>query len=352
MDIKITDRDGCKTIITSESGQILTLVRYGKWGGFSYRIIDFNGKEIFRGTNRDKAIIALHGFWKDLGVSCDLKRVFDFLSNDEFTMSKGLREMIHPPRIIPSVRAGMDEIRIVRLASVVAEKQFPRIEFNKTVQVGDQTIQVWVVDGEYIRTYVDEEFTNFGQHYRFPFIPENEFWLDRENENNESSYFIEHLKVEWKLMRDGKDYETAITEADEVEKQLRRKSGDISKVIDPVRKLVDAKLFREKILKKLGNGVTVWLVHGDLVRTVLDLDFTQGGHELVYSWIPPGDVWIDNDLEWQERGFVILHEIHERNLMEKGMCYDDAHASSSALEQSCRIQIDNLQDALMAEGWG
>ena len=82
------------------------------------------------------------------------------------------------------------------------------------------------------------------------------------------------------------------------------------------------------------------------------MDFTQGGHEYVYEFVPPGDVWIDNDLEWQERGFVILHEIHERNLMEKGMCYDDAHASSSALEQSCRLQIDNLHDALMAEGWG
>ncbi|MDO8491967.1 MAG: hypothetical protein Q7T04_08150 [Dehalococcoidia bacterium] len=41
-------------------------------------------------------------------------------------------------------------------------------------------IQVWLVDGAYIRTRMDEEFTNFGQHYRFKYIPQNEFWIDSE----------------------------------------------------------------------------------------------------------------------------------------------------------------------------
>jgi len=246
----------------------------------------------------------------------------------------------------------MDDTRIMRLAEAVAAMQFPRIEFKRTVQVGDQSIQVWVVDGQYIRTFVDEEFTNFGQHYRFSFIPEFEFWLDRENENNESNYFISHLQVEWSLMRAGKPYEDAIVEADRVEKELRRQSGDIQRVINPITGLVDSKLFHDRILKGLGNGVKVWLVRGDLVRTVLDIDFTQGGHEYVYEWVPPGEVWIDNDLEWQERGFVILHEMHERNLMSQGMNYNDAHASSSALELSCRKQIDDLHDSLIEEGWG
>ena len=82
----------------------------------------------------------------------------------------------------------MEDARILRLADAVADKSFPRLELKTTIkesaELDGQTIQVWVVDGEYIRTYVDEEFTNFGQHYRFPYIPENEFWLDRENENN------------------------------------------------------------------------------------------------------------------------------------------------------------------------
>jgi hypothetical protein len=34
-------------------------------------------------------------------------------------------------------------------------------------------LQVWIVDGSYIRGNIDEEFTNFGQHYGFPYVPEN-----------------------------------------------------------------------------------------------------------------------------------------------------------------------------------
>ena len=40
-------------------------------------------------------------------------------------------------------------------------------------------LQVWIVDGSYIRGHIDEEFTNFGQHYRYKYIPENEFWIDQ-----------------------------------------------------------------------------------------------------------------------------------------------------------------------------
>ncbi len=31
-------------------------------------------------------------------------------------------------------------------------------------------LQVWIVDGTYIRNPIDEEFTNFGQHYGYPYI--------------------------------------------------------------------------------------------------------------------------------------------------------------------------------------
>ena len=41
------------------------------------------------------------------------------------------------------------------------------------------SITIWIVDGTYVRTHMDEEFTNYGQHFAFRFIPENEFWIDR-----------------------------------------------------------------------------------------------------------------------------------------------------------------------------
>ena len=77
-------------------------------------------------------------------------------------------------------------------------------------------------------------------------------------------------------------------------------------------------MVHEHLWKKLENGVTVWIVNGRLVRSMLDIDFTAGGHDHVYEFVPEGEVWIDNDIEEKERGFVLLHELHERNRMAEG----------------------------------
>ena len=89
--------------------------------------------------------------------------------------------------------------------------------------------QVWIVDGAYIRGHIDEEFTNFGQHYRYPYIPEKEFWLDREAEHDERRFFIDHLLVEHELMAKGLPYGEALTKADLVERKERRRAGDRAK---------------------------------------------------------------------------------------------------------------------------
>ena len=82
--------------------------------------------------------------------------------------------------------------------------------------------QVWIVDGAYIRGHIDEEFTNFGQHYRYHYIPKNEFWIDREAKPDEHVFFIDHLLVEHDLMAKGASYDDAITQADLVERKVRR----------------------------------------------------------------------------------------------------------------------------------
>ena len=50
-------------------------------------------------------------------------------------------------------------------------------------------LQVWVVEGSYVRGHIDEEFTNFGQHYRCPYIPLHELWRDQEAEHDERRFF-------------------------------------------------------------------------------------------------------------------------------------------------------------------
>jgi hypothetical protein len=79
----------------------------------------------------------------------------------------------------------------------------------------------------------------------------------------------------------------------------------------------------------------VWIVKGSLFEIVL-CNFTEGGHDLVYKFIPKNEIWLDDDVSPLERKFILLHEIHERNLMAKKWSYDKAHASSSKIEYQCR----------------
>jgi hypothetical protein len=212
-------------------------------------------------------------------------------------------------------------------------------------------IQIWIVDGAYIRTRVDEEFVNFGQHYRYPYIPENEFWIDREAEHDERKFFIDHLLVEHRLMAAGMPYEKALPRADQVERSERRRAGDISLLTQHGRKLPDLTGVHERLWKKLENGVSVWIVNGRLVRSAFDIDFTEGGHDYVYEFVPENEVWIDDAIVELERGYILLHELHERNRMAKGIPYNQAHAESSRLEYHCRHHPDELHDKLVAEGW-
>jgi hypothetical protein len=219
-------------------------------------------------------------------------------------------------------------------------------------KIGDRDgVEVWSVDGSYIRGHLDEEFTNFGQHYRFPYIPENELWIDREADPNERGFFVEHLLVEHRLMAQGMPYGEALTHAGRAERRERRRAGDLKRLTGNGRQLPDPKAVRERLWKKLENGVSVWIVDGRLVRSAFDIDFTAGGHDHVYEFVPEGDVWIDDDIVEAERGYVLLHELHERNAMAAGLPYSQAHAESSRLEYRCRRHPDELHEALAAEGW-
>jgi len=212
-------------------------------------------------------------------------------------------------------------------------------------------LQVWVVDGSYIRGHIDEEFTNFGQHYSFLYIPKNELWIEQETKNDERRFFIDHLLVEHRLMGQGIPYNKALEEADKVERKERHRAGDVSRLTHQGKQLPDGKEVHQRLWKKLENGVSVWVVNGRLVRSVFDIDFTEGGHDYVYEFLPENEVWIDDAIEEKERGYVLLHELHERNRMASGWSYNKAHAESSRLEYRCRHHPEELHEALAAEGW-
>jgi hypothetical protein len=213
------------------------------------------------------------------------------------------------------------------------------------------SLSVWVVDGSFVRGHVDEEFTNFGQHFRYPYIHERELWIDQEADPDEREFFVEHLLVEHRLMAKGATYAEALEEADRAERRERRRAGDLKRLTSDGQRLPNGRDAHERLWKTLENGVSVWIVSGRLVRSGFDIDFTAGGHDYVYEFVPQNEVWVDDDIREEERGYVLLHELHERNRMASGWPYSKAHAESSRIEYRCRQRPDELHDALAAEGW-
>ena len=213
-------------------------------------------------------------------------------------------------------------------------------------KIGNLT--VWIVDGKYIRDNIDVEFTNFAQHYRFPkFIPKNELWIGKEVKQHDQSFYVTHLLEEFKQMDSGKDYDTALKIADRKEKASRKKAAppqDKEYKNDP-------KKLQTKLLKTLPNGVKVFLIRGNKVRELFDIDFTEGGHDLVYKYIPSNTIWLDDDLQPEDRDLILLHEMTERHKMQGGWSYDKAHQYASSVEWKERQVEDKLQKSAIPK-WG
>lgn len=208
---------------------------------------------------------------------------------------------------------------------------------------------VWYVNGYWIRKHLDEEFTNFGQNYQFKFIPKNEFWIDQEHGKTETKYFISTMLIMNRLMSRGLTRKQADKIATLVEIAERNKSKRILKLKSTKNKEIVLNKVRKEFLKKYSGEVKVWLVRGDLVRSLFYTDFTQGGHDKVYKFVPKGEVWIDDDLFKKERVFVIIHELYERFLMAKGMSYNNAHEKASRIEYKCRTNPKMIKRTLKKE---
>jgi len=211
-------------------------------------------------------------------------------------------------------------------------------------------VEAWLVDGSYIRKNIEEEFSNFGHSGSFDSIPKSEIWIDQESDPDERHFFLAHAAFERRLMLAGKDYDAARRQANKMERKMRIAAGDLRKLTKG-HDLPQPERVHSSLLKKLDNGVTVWMVKGRLVRSVFDIEFTEGGHEHVYEYVPSDEVWIDDDVHDDERGFILFHELFERRLMATGMTYDKAHERASKREGYLRHHPAELHEALADEGW-
>ncbi|HSA94469.1 MAG TPA: hypothetical protein VLJ16_00355, partial [Acidobacteriota bacterium] len=168
----------------------------------------------------------------------------------------------------------------------------------------------------------------------------------------EAPFFVAHLIEENRLMAGGMGYDDALSKADEVERSLRLESGpgrEASSLRDAGRTPALLAKVHKTLLADYGGAIRTWVVDGEIVRDVLFIDFTEGGHDKVYSFVPSGEIWIDDDVAPSERKFILLHEAHERVLMSRGWPYGRAHRDSSRIEYHFRRHPAGLDAALRQE---
>lgn len=96
------------------------------------------------------------------------------------------------------------------------------------------------------------------------------------------------------------------------------------------------------------DKVSIFQVNGVFVRNTIYLDYTQGGNDEKYDWIPDGECWLDS-ANWVEFAFIALHELTERRLMSGGMDYDSAHDQANLIESVARKDPESVMDLIQAE---
>lgn len=209
---------------------------------------------------------------------------------------------------------------------------------------------VWLVDGALIRKDINENFVECGGHEQYSFIPKKEFWIDRDLDPKEYHFFTDRFIYETGLMDSGKTYKEANEKGDIFEKKQRLNSPEYEKLAknNPDKKELLDKVKKE-IIKKYSGKIKVWLVDGNLVRDIFLVNYTEGGHDKVFPFIPKNEVWIEQAISPAERKFIILHELHERHLMSSGTSYKNAHIGATEIEDRYRENKDEDLDKRIKE---
>ena len=220
---------------------------------------------------------------------------------------------------------------------------------TKRIHISDG-VSIWLVDGERIRKELNENFVQSGHHARFPFVPADEFWIDANTDSREHRFFIDRFFAERILLRSGMPLDKAETIAGDLERHEREEAiaGELRRLKNHRNALVE-KIRRKRFAPHHSDTLGIWIVDGKLVRDFLFLDYDAGGHDRVYPWMPPREIWIEEAISERERPFILLHELHERFLMGEGKRYPEAHHGATIVEDRFRDHPEGLDERIREE---
>lgn len=87
------------------------------------------------------------------------------------------------------------------------------------------------------------------------------------------------------------------------------------------------------------DGMKIFEVDDNYIKTKIYADFTEGGNGYAYpNFVPMDEIWVAKDKEQKNKEAIILHELAEVAKMKKGMSYDNAHEIANKKEMKYRIK--------------
>lgn len=185
------------------------------------------------------------------------------------------------------------------------------------------------VDGFKIRNTLDADFnvlhqksldlTDFAPKY---YIPDGEIWLDYYFKA-EANFLLAVEKAQYSQEKKLKNINALFVD----QRRWYEKEQFCKKERAP-----DFKIKEETV-----GGLRASYVNGEIVRKYLDPSFVMGGHDLVYSYVPAREIWIDHLMNPADIPHVLVHEVTERKLMEEERdLYEIAHEFATAAEKKSR----------------
>ena len=176
------------------------------------------------------------------------------------------------------------------------------------------------VSGNEIRSSLDIEFTNLHPYWDKPYIPRGEIWVSNFDSSAEVFSWFHRIKAEKSLLLDGESWHQAYKQALRAEREYRQWDPRFQ-IEDPCRDVITYR-----------DGMKVVRVRGEIVRTRYYLDFSLGGNHLRYHFIPPDEIWLEENLEEAEIPLILEHELVEVRHMKQGMDYNTAHQEANFAE--------------------
>lgn len=196
-----------------------------------------------------------------------------------------------------------------------------------------------------------EEFTLMGTRDEFPgVVPGWEVWISRRHFPREGVFLLAHALAMLGAHRRGLSDDAAYEAGQDAERHVREDlTGEEFRDGKPHRQVP------EKIYDRLyatipdpDGPVKAWIIDGYLARCWYKTDYAEGGHYVVYPWVPAREIWLEKDTDPRELPFILAHEYLEMRMMrDGGLGYDHAHGIASKVEFALRHEESPLP---MAQG--